>query len=301
MRPTYRILSLSLVLLASIVYLQAQQFQPVQMAGLWPDRQLRWQRLSPTAQQPDGPVLYTIIIRSSATPQHLPKISGNYTLMNSLISDDGTNVYIGGVGGTSINGSTGIISFASGQNIAASSVDFGSATLTGNVPLVNLPASATPAANTIPVANNAGKIAAGWLPASNYIYVFNPPAQTVAPGAAVVQYHGFGPQNGWAVNPLTGQFACPQTGLYLVQYHASVSSSGGTLQIAVNGSTVSGADSSAPNLGASPQLGFLSQTALVQMNAGDVLTLINAGFASLTLTVPGAGIDMASVTIVQIR
>ena len=78
---------------------------------------LMWQRTSPSEQQLDGPVLYTIIIRSSATPNNIPKISNNYTLTNSLISDDGTTVMIGGANGLLLNGSSGIITFAPGQTL----------------------------------------------------------------------------------------------------------------------------------------------------------------------------------------
>src|SRR5579859_8050384 len=82
-----------------------------EMASLHPQAGLRWQRVSPTAQQPDGPVLYTIIIRSSATANFVPKISANYTLTNSLIFDNGASVSIGNL---SI-AADGTISFKSGQ------------------------------------------------------------------------------------------------------------------------------------------------------------------------------------------
>src|SRR5215471_536018 len=75
-------------------------------------RALAWQRTSPTAQQPDGPVLFQIIFRRSATPGNVPVISPTHALANSPISVGAGNVVIGGL---SINGSTGIISFAGGQ------------------------------------------------------------------------------------------------------------------------------------------------------------------------------------------
>jgi len=81
-----------------------------EMAAL--HRALVWQRTSPAAQQPDGPVLYQIIFRTSATPGNIPVVSPTYTLANSPISVGGGNVAIGGL---SVNGSTGIISFANGQ------------------------------------------------------------------------------------------------------------------------------------------------------------------------------------------
>jgi hypothetical protein len=82
-----------------------------EIASLHSGPGLRWQRTSPTAQQPDGPVLYTIIIRSSATANYVPKISGNYTLTNSLIFDNGTSVAVGNL---SI-AADGTITFKSGQ------------------------------------------------------------------------------------------------------------------------------------------------------------------------------------------
>ena len=81
-----------------------------EMAAL--HRGLVWQRTSPTTQRPDGPILYQIIFRTSATPGNIPVISATHTLANSPISVGGGNVAIGGL---SVNGSTGIISFAGGQ------------------------------------------------------------------------------------------------------------------------------------------------------------------------------------------
>jgi hypothetical protein len=87
--------------------------KPVMIAGLRPAKDLVWQRTSPNAKQPDGPVLYQIIFRSSATPGHVPLISPTYTLIDSPISVVGGSVVIGGM---SIDGSTGIISFAGAEN-----------------------------------------------------------------------------------------------------------------------------------------------------------------------------------------
>jgi len=74
-----------------------------------------WRRISPTAEKLEGPVLYQIIFRSSATPNHVPAISSSFTLMDSPITVGGGNVSIGGM---SVNGSTGMISFANGQPFA---------------------------------------------------------------------------------------------------------------------------------------------------------------------------------------
>ncbi|HZR28554.1 MAG TPA: hypothetical protein VFA71_07220 [Terriglobales bacterium] len=101
-----------LVLLSSSL-LVAQAAQPVTVAGLHSSKNVVWQRTSPNAKQPDGPVLYQIIFRSSATPTHVPVISPTFTLIDSPISVVGGNVVIGGM---SINGSTGVISFAGADN-----------------------------------------------------------------------------------------------------------------------------------------------------------------------------------------
>jgi hypothetical protein len=85
---------------------------PTQIAGLHSGSTLLWHRTSPSAGNTEGPVLYQIIFRSSATPGSIPKISSTFTLTNSLISDDGTNIHIGGM---LVNGSTGIITFANTQ------------------------------------------------------------------------------------------------------------------------------------------------------------------------------------------
>jgi hypothetical protein len=84
---------------------------PHEVASLHPDAGLRWKRLSPTSERLDGPVLYTIIMRSSATANYVPKIAPNYTLTNSLIFDDGASVNVGAL---SI-AADGTITFKSGQ------------------------------------------------------------------------------------------------------------------------------------------------------------------------------------------
>ena len=119
MRRAHRSLWVAFFLLTTIISMCAQQptlaerpLQGLQLASLRPRQQLIWRRVSPAAGQIDGPVLYTLIIRSSATPNHIPRIASNYTLTNSLIGDDGTNVTIGGL---SIDGNTGLVSFAGSQ------------------------------------------------------------------------------------------------------------------------------------------------------------------------------------------
>jgi hypothetical protein len=83
-----------------------------QVASLHPIDGLVWQRTSPSGQHPEGPVLYQIIFRSSATPGNIPVISPQFTLTNSPITVGSGNVAIGGL---SVNGTSGIITFANGQ------------------------------------------------------------------------------------------------------------------------------------------------------------------------------------------
>lgn len=85
---------------------------PAQVASLHSGSALLWRRTSPSEGNTEGPVLYQIIFRSNATPGSIPKISPTFTLTNSLISDDGASIHIGGM---LVNGSSGIITFAGGQ------------------------------------------------------------------------------------------------------------------------------------------------------------------------------------------
>src|SRR5262249_3060150 len=122
-----RILVLFIFSLTAIADVFAQQAKNVQMATFRPSLELGWQRTSPTLEQPDGPVLYQIIFRSSATPGTVPVISPTFPLMNSHIVDSGTMlnlsepvVFTGGQtfpGVLSLGGGTmtGNITFAGGQ------------------------------------------------------------------------------------------------------------------------------------------------------------------------------------------
>jgi hypothetical protein len=90
-----------------------------------------WQRISPDSKELDGPVLYQIIIRSSATPGHLPKISSRFTLADSLISEDLNGIHIGNL----LVDSSGMITFANGQTFpgAVTSITAGSGLTGGTI------------------------------------------------------------------------------------------------------------------------------------------------------------------------
>jgi len=116
-----------IVCLCSALESLAQSEAQTEIARLRP--QVIWQRTTPSSKVLDGPVLYQIIIRSSATQGHIPKISNNFTLTNSLISEDMNGIHIG----TLSVDSTGFINFANNQTFpgAVSSITAGTG-LTGS-------------------------------------------------------------------------------------------------------------------------------------------------------------------------
>jgi len=111
------------------------------IASLHPQPQLIWQRISPTAAKPEGPVLYQIIFRSSATPLHVPAISQSFTLMDSPI-------VLNALGGVSIGGlmvaADGTLTFAASQTFPITGTNGGTVTqinlgpgLTGTNPITS--------------------------------------------------------------------------------------------------------------------------------------------------------------------
>lgn len=111
-----RTVAVLIVCLCSTLESLAQSAAQTEMARLRP--QVTWQRTPPNSKVLDGPVLYQIIIRSSATQGHIPKISNNFTLTNSLISEDVNGIHIGNL---SVD-STGFINFANNQTFPGSGV-----------------------------------------------------------------------------------------------------------------------------------------------------------------------------------
>ncbi len=174
MRRAHRSLWVAFFLLTTIISMCAQQptlaerpLQGLQLASLRPRQQLIWRRVSPAAGQIDGPVLYTLIIRSSATPNHIPRIASNYTLTNSLIGNDGTNVTIGGL---SIDGNTGLVSFAGSQAFPGTGTVTSVAAGDLSITIGGTAAAPTVAVNGASVTNvDAAKL--GGQPAANYARV----------------------------------------------------------------------------------------------------------------------------------
>jgi hypothetical protein len=97
-----------------------------ELASLRPTHELHLQRVSPSVEKPDGPVLYQLLFRSSATPGSIPKISNSFTLTNSLISEDGAGIHIGALA----IASNGAITLCCGQS-------FGSGGTGGTMTLLN--------------------------------------------------------------------------------------------------------------------------------------------------------------------
>jgi len=142
------------------------------VASLHPAQALRWQRTSPGTNSLEGPVLYTIILRSSATPNSIPKIGNNYTLTNSLISESGSTITIAGtanVTGFSMSAGSGtgkvLISDSSGNGtwstVTTGGIGSGQVvkSLNGLFDTVTLAAgtgiSITPSGQTLTIANTA--------------------------------------------------------------------------------------------------------------------------------------------------
>src|SRR5438067_7758391 len=110
-------LLLPLSLLFGAAYSSGQDgvARTAQVAALHPLPGLVWKRTSPTLGKPDGPVLYQLIFRSNATPNAIPMISPQFTLTNSPIQVNAAGDVV--IGGLSINATSGIVTFASGQQL----------------------------------------------------------------------------------------------------------------------------------------------------------------------------------------
>src|SRR5260370_12688613 len=105
-----KILMVSLFLFLAVTLSAAQ----TQVASLHSDHGLVWQRTSPTAQKPDGPVLYQLLFSTAGIPNQIAKFDTNPRhLTNSLLSDNGS-IRVG-TGNTFAIASNGIISFATEQ------------------------------------------------------------------------------------------------------------------------------------------------------------------------------------------
>jgi hypothetical protein len=132
-----------------------------QWASLRPGRGLVWQRTSPSVQQPDGPVLYQLLFNASGVPGTVPVFDTNPRhLANSPITVTGGNIVIGGGSGLSINGGSGIITFASGQTFPASGSLAGEVTGPADANVVSNAVS-TNTANAIVRRDGTGSFAAG--------------------------------------------------------------------------------------------------------------------------------------------
>ena len=121
MMRLHRALSMFFFFLAIVTHINAQQAGLPQMASLRPHQELRWHRVSPNTEHSDGPVLYQLLFNASGTAGTVPVFDSNPRhLINSPITVGGGNVAIGGL---SISGGTGIITFAQGQTFPNSGVN----------------------------------------------------------------------------------------------------------------------------------------------------------------------------------
>ena len=109
-----------------------------------PSQSLAWKRVLPEGSDAlDGPVLFALVIRSSATPGSIPKIANNFTLSNSLLTDNGSQVAIGSL---SIS-SSGVITFTNGQTFP------GTGTITGVTAGTGLTGGGTSGSVSLGIAN----------------------------------------------------------------------------------------------------------------------------------------------------
>lgn len=161
MRSWTHVTFLILCLISARWALAATAPQPhgVELAELHP--QLFWQRVSPTSQRPEGPVLYQIQL-TLGQPNTVPKYdSSGRHFAASKILDNGTTVAIGGF---SVDGATGIITFASGQTFpgSAGSLPLTGGTMTGNITFAGtqtFPGSSL--TGIVPIANGGTALNAG--------------------------------------------------------------------------------------------------------------------------------------------
>lgn len=88
--------------------------------------QLIWQRTSPSAGHPEGPVLYQLLFNASGVPGTVAAFDTNPRhLTNSPITISGGNVNIGGM---SVNGGSGVITFVPSQTFPITGTNGGTVT-----------------------------------------------------------------------------------------------------------------------------------------------------------------------------
>jgi hypothetical protein len=198
-----------------------------QIASLHPGHGLVWQRTSPSIQQPDGPVLYQLLFSASGTPGTVPVFDTNPRhLANSPIAIASGNIVIGG-NGFSIDGSTGIVTFAGGQTFPASGSLAGEVTGPASANVVSNAVS-TNSANAIVRRDGTGNFAAGTITSSgNLVLPF-----TTSSSVGVITLNGlpflqaFGSANtfvGGAGNFMLGPSASGNTAVGLNALHNHIS------------------------------------------------------------------------------
>ncbi len=183
--PSGRLLiTLCLLSLAGLSYTAGAQAvnPPTMMAGL--RSELVWHRTSPKTGSVEGPVLYQLIFRSSATPGNVPAIANNFTLTNSPIAVTGSGILVSGnvqaaghfIGDgsmlTNVPSSAGGTVSSVGLSAAASDFVVAGAPITGSGTL-NLNWNVAPTnsntANAIVKRDASGNFSAGSITATHFI------------------------------------------------------------------------------------------------------------------------------------
>lgn len=87
-----------------------------EVASLHAGPALAWHQTSPSPQHPDGPVLYQLLFDATGTPGEFTVFGTNprHLAGSPMVLSNG-NVQIGGAGGLTINGTTGIVTFNASQ------------------------------------------------------------------------------------------------------------------------------------------------------------------------------------------
>lgn len=113
----------------------------------------------------------------------------------------------------------------------------------------------------------------------NYVFAYSTTIQNVTTANIFqdVNFSSDAQLNGWAHTPGTSQYTSAQTGLYLVQYSAEVSTTGlgtnATFRVVLNTTSEVLGSRSTVTMTSANQLSPVSRSLLTSINSGDVLTL----------------------------
>ena len=284
-----------------------------QVASLRPGSGLIWQRTSPTAQQPDGPVLYQLLFSASGTPGTVPVFDTNPRhLANSPITVSSGNIIVGGGSGLSINGGNGIMTFASGQSFPGISSLAGKITVRATNNVVSNAVSAD-TANAVVRRDGSGNFSAGTVTLSGNLAM--PSTTSSSVGVITVAgtrfIHSFGSANTF-VGSSAGNLTMTGTNNTAVGFNAFRANTSGSANSAFGNNALFSLNTfSSGNVALGSQaLGSLASgdnNVAVGQNAGFSLTGgsnniyigADAGAASETNTIRIGGNGLQSSTFIQ--